>query len=555
MRYRFAGFEFDPADGLSRSGIAVPLEPQSVELLHVLLQHNDRIVSRDELNERIWGGRVVSEASLSTQIRALRRALGDDRTKQQFIKTYPKRGFKFTAPVELDLGEDAASAPTVAGTPRRRRHHAGPVLVAAVAVGVLVLGAVGVIATREPAPPEASPAPGLSIAVLPFDNLSGDPSKDYLADAFTEDLVTDLSRIRDAFVISRSTTFTYRDRAIDAASVADELDVRYVLEGSLRFDDDSVTINAQLIDGESNSHLWSDRFERDPAGLFEVQGSVTGRIASTLRAELRVADNQRQSPEATDDAWTYALRGNVILYNHESIADYQEAHRLLTRAVTLDPSIASAWGGLAFVHFIASLATIPGVSQPDSAALSLEAAQKAVEADPMNAEPYWLVGAGFARNGQPERGMAACETAMQLNPNMDCGHVCAGLVNMAMGEPEKAVPYFHHALALNPLFRPFSKQKYLGLAYIQSGRYKRAIEALNQALAKAPKDGFANLALIGALVHDDRPVEAEEAWRRFLEIVDHAPPTIDALREQIGWMGPEVERLFEGLRAVGMAES
>ena len=112
----------------------------------------------------------------------------------------------------------------------------------------------------------------------------------------------------------------------------------------------------------------------------------------------------------------------------------------------------------------------------------------------MNAEPYWLVGAGYARTGQPELGMEACKSAIDLNPNMDCGHVCAGLVHMSKGEPRKAIPYFKYALELNPRFRPFTKEKYLGLAYIQSGQDELAIAALNRALAKAHKDGFANLA-------------------------------------------------------------
>lgn len=550
MRYRFASFEFDPANGLSQAGAPVPLEPQSLELLDVLLRHHGRIVSRDELSEHVWGGRIVSEASLSTQIRAVRRALGDDRTRQRYIKTYPKRGFKLAAPVEMI--EDAPPPTAAPVNPRRR-----PLLVLAGlgAVGLIALGAVGVMATREPAAVDAPPTHGLSIAVLPFDNLSGDDSKDYLADAFTEDLVTDLSRIRDAFVISRSTTFTYRDRDVDAATVARELGVRYILEGSLRVDGEDVSINAQLIDGASNSHLWSDRYEQELASLFDLQDNVTGRIASTLRAELRAAADKRQSPEATGDAWTYALKGNVILYNHQSIADYRAAHALLTEAIELDPTIASAWGGLAFIDYVASVATIPGLSRPESAALSLEAAQKAVAADPMNAEPYWLVGVGFARIGQPERGMAACETAIDLNPNMDCGHVCTGLVHMANGEPEKAVPFFQHALKLNPLFRPFTKEKYLGLAYLQVGQGEMAIQALNRSLAKAPKDAVANLALIAALDLEGRATEARDALRSFRQAVDGKLPTIEALRQKLGWMGPDIERLFEGLRGMGLAEA
>jgi TolB-like protein/DNA-binding winged helix-turn-helix (wHTH) protein/Tfp pilus assembly protein PilF len=502
MIYSFEDFSFDPEMGLTRSGTPVPLEPLALELLNYLVRNKGRIISRDELNAQLWDGRIVSDAALSTQIRAVRRALEDDRNQQRFIKTYPRRGFSFVAPVEpIDAVQPPAAQPAA---PNRRKLLA----IAGAVVLALLVGLVAISGDRLAIWRTSNPERGLSIAVLPFDNLSGDASQDYLADAFTEDLITDLSRIRDAFVISRSTTFTYRGKERDAAQVAEELGVRYVLEGSLRVDGDEVRINAQLIDGQTNSHLWSDRFNRPLSTLFNVQDNVTGRIASVLRAELRIAEDERQDPEVTQDAWDHALRGTVMLYNHQSISDYQQAYTLLKKAVVLDPSISSAWTGLSFVHYVASVTQIPGVSQPDSAELSLEAARKAVEADPMNAEPYWLVGAGLARIGQPEKGMSACEAAIKLNPNMDCGHVCAGLVHMANDGPEQAVPYFQTALRLNPMFRPFTKEKYLGLAHIQSGDNAAAIAALNRALAKAPNDDIANLALVAALALDDRVPEA-----------------------------------------------
>jgi len=274
MLYRFGSFVFGPANGLSRHGVSVPLEPQSLELLHVLLQRHGHVVSREALSEHIWGGRIVSEASLSTQVRAVRRALGDDRAQQAFVKTYPKRGFKFAAPVEIVEDE-----PPPAPAPARSRPRRGASLLAAIVlVGLIALAAVGSVMNFAPTTADAPRAHELSIAVLPFDNLSGDSSQDYLADAFTEDLVTDLSRIRDAFVISRSTTFIYRGREVPAAADADELGVRYILEGSMRIDGETVSINAQLIDGESNSHVWSDRYERSLADLFDLRDNVTGRI-------------------------------------------------------------------------------------------------------------------------------------------------------------------------------------------------------------------------------------------------------------------------------------
>ncbi|PWE33821.1 hypothetical protein DDZ14_03940 [Maritimibacter sp. 55A14] len=565
MPYRFGDFTFDPDRGLTCRGEVVFLEPRTADLLAYLLDNPGRIISREELCEKLWDGKIASDAAISTQIRGVRKALGDDREHQKFVRTHPRRGFSFIAPVEQEFSEEietvsSAAAPAEHAMPppqpstnTKPRHFRaiytlGAVGLAAVIVIGLLVGARDVFDGR-------TKGRDLAIAVLPFDNVSGDASRDYISDAFTEDLITDLSRIRDAFVISRSTSFTYRGQNIDATSVAKQLGVRYVLEGTLGINGERVRINARLVDAESSSYVWSDRYELPLGELFDVKENVTGRIASVLRAELRRADDARQEPELAEDAWDYALRGNVLLYNHQSVTDYQEAHALLSKAVELDPGISSAWGGLAFVHFVASSAPIPGITRPDSARISLDAAQRATRADPMNAEPYWLVGAGYARIGQPERGMEACETAIELNPNMDCGHVCAGLVHLGLGEPAEAVPYFETALALNPRFRTFTKEKYLGLAYIQQGKDGLAIAALNRALSKAPEDGFANLALAAALALDGREDAARVALSRHLDLSDHKPPTLASLRERLEWLGPGIERMLSGLRTAGLEES
>lgn len=550
MVYRFESFVFDRERGLLDGGRPVSLEPQVFDILSYLLENRDRVVTRDELIERIWNGRIVSEAALSTQIRAVRRALGDDRTQQKYIRTHPKRGFQFVAGV--DLVEDGGAEFQAYRRTRPRKH--------ALALGSLIILSVIVAAalgswwlgddwSKPIAPPEK-----LSIAVLPFDNLSGDPEQDYFADAISEDLITDLSRIRDAFVIARRTSFTYKGKESDVSQVAAELGVRYILEGSVRRSGDRVRINAQLIDGETNSHVWSDRFDRELTDLFSVQDDVTGRIAAVLKAELREADSHRQQPPASLKAWDYALRGNVLLFNPKGVEDFQEAKTLLDKAVELDPGIASAWSGLAFVQFAASLRPIPGISAANSKDLSLEAAQRAVSLDPKNAEGHWMIGVGYARNGQPERAMASCETAMAINPNNDCAYVCAGLTNMALGRPSEALPNFQHSLRLNPRFRPFTKYKYMGLAHLQDGQDAEAITALNRAIAGSPKDPLANFALTSALALAGRVEEARGALEKSMELAYNDKTTITTLRSSHSWMGPGFERVLEGLRIAGMPE-
>lgn len=554
MPYRFDRFVFDPERGLLTAGERVPLEPQALDLLRYLLENRGRIVTRDELMDSIWDGRIVSDAALSTQIRSVRRALGDNKIRQRYIRTHPKRGFEFVAHVEQT--DHAGDALTIRSVRRHKGWSAirSPAAVLVVIVALTAALSVGFWLTGRSAGEGAATPRNLSIAVMPFDNLSADPEQEYFADAVTEDLITDLSRIRDAFVIARRTSFTYKDRAVDVGTAADELNVRYVLEGSVRRSGDKVRINAQLIDGETKSHVWSDRFDRELTDVFSVQNDVTGQIASVLKAELREADERRELSVANMKAWDYALKGNVRLFNPTSFEDYQKAKSFLDKAIGLDPTISSAWSGLAFVHYVASMRPIPRVSVPNSKSLSLEAAQRAVELDPKNAEGHWIIGVGYARNGQPEVGLASCDTAVDLNPNNDCAYVCRGLTNMALGRPTKAIPNFQHSLRLNPQFRPFTKHKYMGLAYLHSGQDAKAIEVLNRAIAGSPQDPLANFALTAALALTGRVTEARDALQKSLTLAYSDEPTIAKMRASYSWMGPGFERVLEGLRIAGLRE-
>src|SRR6267143_5153782 len=187
------------------------------------MQHRDRVVSKDDLLQGVWGGRIVSESALTTRINAVRRALGDDGTAQRLVRTFTRKGIRFVGEV-TEMSDPAA--PTASDPPSRT--------------------------------PTA--APRLSIVVLPFTNLSNDPEQQYFADGITEDVTTDLSRIQNSFVISRNTAFTYRNKPVDTKQIGRELGVRYVLEGSVRRSGNKVRVNAKLIDAETDAHLWAERF-------------------------------------------------------------------------------------------------------------------------------------------------------------------------------------------------------------------------------------------------------------------------------------------------------
>jgi TolB-like protein len=223
----------------------IAVEPQVFDLLVYLIRNRDRVVSKDDLIANVWGGRIVSESTLTSHIHAARKAIGDSGEAQRLIRTLPRKGFRFIGTVQAAQG-DSQSAPTT------------------VSISLPVA------------------APRLSIVVLPFTNLSDDREQQYFADGISEDLTTDLSRLENMFVISRNTAFTYRSKPIDTKQIGRELGVRYVLEGSVRGSGNRVRVSAQLIDAATDAHLWAERFDSDTVDLFALQNEITTRLANTL---------------------------------------------------------------------------------------------------------------------------------------------------------------------------------------------------------------------------------------------------------------------------------
>ena len=250
MVFRFGDHVLDiERRELRRGAEPVALEPQVFDLLVYLVRNRDRVVTKDDLIDGVWGGRIVSDSALTTRLNAVRRAVNDSGVEQRLIRTVPRRGVRFIGEVSED-GEPA---------------------------------------TRVEVPPAAADpptAPRLSIVVLPFVNLSNDPEQQYFADGVAGDLTTDLSRIPDMLVISRNTAFTYRDKPVDTKQIGRELGVRYVLEGEVQRSGSRVRVTAQLIDAETDAHLWAERFAGDAGDLFALQDEITNRIAVALDLEL-----------------------------------------------------------------------------------------------------------------------------------------------------------------------------------------------------------------------------------------------------------------------------
>jgi len=253
VRYLFEGYSLDTNCRELRHGtVLVPLEPQVFDLLAYVLKHRERVVSKDDLLASIWKGRNVSESALTTRINAARRAIGDSGDQQHLIKTLLRKGIRFVGTVREEA--QSATAPTL------------PVL----------------------ALPDRP-----SIAVLPFTNMTGDVEQEYFSDGITEDIITELSRFGELFVIARNSSFQYKSKAVDVRQVGRELGVRYVLEGSIRRSADHIRISAQLIDAMTGSHRWAERYDRKLEDIFTLQAELACTIVALLAAHVNKAESER----------------------------------------------------------------------------------------------------------------------------------------------------------------------------------------------------------------------------------------------------------------------
>ena len=295
--FRFEGYTLDIArNALRAADRELQLRPKSFEVLRYLIENTDRTVTKEELMKAVWPNVVVTDHVLAHCVSEVRQAIGDD--DQTIIKTIPRRGYRFAAPV-LRVATSAAAAAQSA-LPAGESPPAG--------------------SDSDSGPRLQSPVDRPSIAVLPFANLSGDAQQDYFSDGVTEDIITELSRFSELMVIARNSSFQYKGKAVDIRRVGRELDARYVLEGSVRRSGDRIRIAAQLIDAMTGAHRWAERYDRELHDIFAVQDEVARTIVAILAAHVNRAEVERAllKPPAAWDAYEYYLRGAKAFFVHQS---------------------------------------------------------------------------------------------------------------------------------------------------------------------------------------------------------------------------------------------
>ena len=389
-----------------------------------------------------------------------------------------------------------------------------------------------------------------SLVVLPFVNASGDDSMDYFSDGFTEDIITELSRFRDVFVISRNSSFTYKGKRIRPPDVATELGVDYVVEGSVRVAGEHIRITAQLIDARTDHHLWAERYDRDFTDLFVVQDQIIRSVASAVVGRLMMSAEDRAAHTRSQDmrAWDYVLRAQ------HTVCDTREhnlsARRLYEEAVELDPECARAYCGLAVCHLIdwvSHWSETPEASYEQA----LACAQRAVALDQADSKAHWVLAELllFRRDFDGTRDHVA--QALALNPDDADAHAIRGLYLSYMGDTAAAVDSLATAIRLNPLY-PAWYLWFTGFAYYTARNYQAALAPLREASRRNPNFISPRLKLAAALARLGNVEEAKEAVAEILSINPDYNVQLEADRP---FRDPaDLEHYLEGLRLAGLPE-
>jgi len=346
-------------------------------------------------------------------------------------------------------------------------------------------------------PPQIEPASGEkmafplpnkpSIAVLPFNNLSGDPTQDYIADGISENIISALSKISEMFVIASNSTFTYKGKPVKVQQVSEELGVRYVLEGSAQKIGNRVRITAQLVDATTGHHLWSEKYDRDMKDLFALQDEIAHKIIVELQVKLTEGEQARVSQKTTTnlEAWSCAVRG-LKLFERASKENNAKAMELLERAVELDPGYVWAWVRLAWTHLVASRYS---QSPSESFKKTVEISQKVLALDESDSDVRALLGVVCLRQKRYEQAIIEGEKALALGPTNAQAHVILAASMNTVGRFDEAIKLVKKAMRLHPYY-PAYYLMWLGSAYRMTGRYDEALTVYKQLLDRSLKGEY-----------------------------------------------------------------
>ncbi len=542
------------ANELRRSDETVRIEPKAMQVLMLLAEHGERVVSREELLHAVWPGVIVGDEVLTQSVIKLRRALGDDPRSPSYIETIPKRGYRLIARVDRPSEIPARDDATV--VPQRVPHgDARPSRVFGLAAGILfiLIVAGAYVFTRSQTSPMPAAGPDvfdtedgrqtgvLTVTVLPFDTVGDDAKEGYLARGISNDLATDLSSLSGLRLISASSEQANSQTARTA---------RYVVSGSVQRAADTLRINIRLIDSRTNEQLWSQRIERPFGDLLAIQNEISRSLVEQLPGTISDAERKRLAKRYTNspEAYEHFLRGQALFLVRRTDENHQ-ARVLYSKALELDPKFARAYAGLAMTY---AMDYRYQNSAESSATLTraLELAETARQIDPEIPDVYWALGFVHVQSQKHDQALKSLQQAIALNPSYADAYAFMGGIYTYVGQPAKSIPLLRTALRLNPNGGSLYFLL-LGRAYLFENDIEQALINLREALARNSDNVETRVYLAAALVAAGNLSAAE--WEAD-EIRTH-----DAGFSTRRWLDtypltskPHKERLMELLAKVGL---
>jgi TolB-like protein/DNA-binding winged helix-turn-helix (wHTH) protein/Tfp pilus assembly protein PilF len=490
-RYGFGSFRLDVNEHmLSRNGRPVPLSPKIFEVLRVLVENHGRLVEKDKLLKEVWPDSFVEESNLNHSVSILRKVLGDNHSEKKYIETVPKRGYRFVAPVTINIDVSPPVEGVEAGSdwlaPHGILHANRRQIFRGLRWAGLIFGMAGLlaIALSLHLHRAATAGPGFdSVAVLPFTNTTGDPDAEYLSDGIAEAVINDLSRIPTLRVIARTTAFTYKGKGVDPRKIGRALNVRAVLTGKLARHLDALVLQVDLIDVAAGTQLWGERYAHASEDLFAVQNEIGLHILDTLKVRLNGEERKRLANRYTENVEAHQLYLKGRYHSSKMTREGTEkAFDQFFRALRLDPTYALAYAGLAELYIIAPDWYLPS---PEAGVKAKEAALKALAMDETLGEAHGALAFVLANH---ERDWSTAERefkrALELSPGSVLVHCYYGEMLGMTGRAEESIREQKRAQELDPLSAYVSTK--LGMAFYWARRYDDAIEQFRQAIDLDP---------------------------------------------------------------------
>ena len=544
MQYHFNQFVLDTdLLELYEHDQSLHVEPQVAAVLTLLIENRGQLVAKEIFNQVVWEGRVVSDSSLNSCIRAARKLLGDDGKKQAYIRTIHKKGFSFVADVAVDEIRQLDNLKTSSIDQNfGAEHFDSDVHDSNTLNGDELMDEEWLKIPEIP-----------SIAVLPFKNLSPDSAQDAFSDGITEDIITALSKISSMLVIAPGSVFTYKERTVDYRQVSQDLGVRYILEGSIRNQNQRIRVTAKLLDAFTGVHIWAEKYDRLLDDMFRVQDELMREIVVALDVELREGEQHRFWSSGTSnlEAWECVrMSASVVLGSHDG-SQLDLAKSRIERALQLDPDYAIAWVMMGWIHqYYSDLGTSEAETKATSVEAMRECAERAIALDPNCADAYSVMSYYYRELKEYDLAMGYAEKSISLSPNHAENLISAGGTMTKAGDPKRGLTLVKKAMRVCPFYRP-GFLRALAQAYRFCGRPEMAIKALKESIKRQPESLAAHVNMVSVLGELKRFDEAYEVTKVILEM---APDfSISAYVKGLSYKRPEdLERVEQGLYQTGL---